>query len=122
MLLLTDFIDVPRTVLIEGVVVSVVGYVIVFVALVILFYVFDSISKLLNLQIKLKLRRQGKLDESKLNQDFNVPGEVAAAISMAIYLASELHDEESNVLTIKKVSRTYSPWSSKIYGLRNLNR
>lgn len=122
MMLLTDFIEVPETTLIEGVIISVVGYVIVFVALVILFYVFDSISKLLNMQIRLKLRRQGKLDESKKNQDFNIPGEVTAAISLALYLASELHDEESNVLTIKKVSRTYSPWSSKIYGLRNLNR
>jgi len=26
------------------------------------------------------------------------------------------------VLTIKKVSRTYSPWSSKIYGLRKTPR
>ncbi len=122
MMLLTDFIEVPETTLIEGIIISVVGYVIVFVALVILYYVFDSISKLLNMQIRLKLRRQGKLDESKKDQDFNIPGEVTAAISLALYLASELHDEESNVLTIKKVSRTYSPWSSKIYGLRNLNR
>lgn len=122
MVLLTDFVEVPETTLIEGIIISVVGYVIVFVALVILYYVFDSISKLLNLQLRLKLKKQGKLDESKKDKDFSIPGEVAAAISMALYLSSELHDEESNVLTIKKVSRTYSPWSSKIYGLRNLNR
>ncbi|HAH59495.1 MAG TPA: phage tail protein, partial [Bacteroidales bacterium] len=34
----------------------------------------------------------------------------------------ELHDHEDAVLTIKKVARTYSPWSSKIYGLRNLSK
>ena len=38
---------------------------------------------------------------------------------MAIHLYySEMHDKENTVLTIDKVSKTYSPWSSKIYGLR----
>jgi hypothetical protein len=46
-------------------------------------------------------------------------GEVNAAIVMALYLyGSELHDQEDPVITMTKVSRTYSPWSSKIYGLR----
>jgi len=122
MLLLTDFIDTSDTTIIEGVVISVVGYVIVFAALVILFFVFSQISKLLNMQLKSKLRRQGKLNEDDNEKTLTIPGEVAAAISMALYISCQLHDEESNVLTIKKVSRTYSPWSSKIYGLRNLNR
>lgn len=50
-------------------------------------------------------------------------GEVSAAIAMALHLyQSELHDEENTVLTIKKVARTYSPWSSKIYTLRKYPR
>jgi hypothetical protein len=50
-------------------------------------------------------------------------GEVNAAIAAAIHLyRSEMHDYENTVLTISKVSRTYSPWSSKIYGLRNTPR
>ncbi|MBU1369863.1 MAG: OadG family protein [Bacteroidetes bacterium] len=122
MLLLTDFVDVPETTLIEGVVISIVGYLIVFVALVVLYFVFFQISKLINMQLKSKLRRQGKLDRIEDNKSLSIPGEVAAAISMALYISCQLHDEESNVLTIKKVSRVYSPWSSKIYGLRNLNR
>ena len=45
--------------------------------------------------------------------------EVNAAIAMALHLyQSELHDYENTVLTIQKVSRNYSPWSSKIYTLR----
>jgi len=41
-----------------------------------------------------------------------------AAIAAAIHLyCEELHDVENAVLTINKVSRTYSPWSSKIHGL-----
>ena len=43
---------------------------------------------------------------------------VYAAIAAAIHLyGEELHDVENTVLTINKVSRTYSPWSSKIHGL-----
>ncbi len=44
-----------------------------------------------------------------------------AAIAMALYLClDEIHDEESNVITIRRVSRIYSPWSSKLYSMRNL--
>jgi Na+-transporting methylmalonyl-CoA/oxaloacetate decarboxylase gamma subunit len=51
------------------------------------------------------------------------PAEVNAAIAMALYFYNEqLHDFEQTVLTIRKVARNYSPWSSKIYGLRNVPR
>jgi hypothetical protein len=44
-----------------------------------------------------------------------------AAISVAIHLYfNEVHDVESNVITIKRIERRYSPWSSKIFGLNNL--
>jgi hypothetical protein len=52
-----------------------------------------------------------------------ISGEVNAAIAMALYMyQNELHDTENTVLTIQKVSRTYSPWSSKIYTLRKSPR
>jgi hypothetical protein len=45
--------------------------------------------------------------------------EEAAAIALAIHLyKSEMHDMESFTITLQKVSRIYSPWSSKIYTLR----
>lgn len=48
----------------------------------------------------------------------DVNGEIAAAISTALHLyKNEFHDFENTVLTINKVSKTYSPWSSKLYGL-----
>jgi len=51
------------------------------------------------------------------NDDVN--GEIAAIISAALHLyKEEHHDLENTVLTIDKVSKAYSPWSSKIYGLR----
>ena len=47
-------------------------------------------------------------------------GEIYAAIAMAIYEATELHDDENTILTIKNTVRNYSPWSSKIYTLREM--
>lgn len=95
-----------------------VGYSVVFFVLALLIVVFTNLPKLLNLQIRKKLRREGKLNEGAVV--LNVSGEVNAAIATAlmIYL-NEQHDEESNVITIKRVARIYSPWSSKIYGLNN---
>lgn len=52
-------------------------------------------------------------------RDSDVTSEVAVAISTALHLYSnDAHDYENTVLTIKKVAKAYSPWSSKIYGLR----
>jgi len=47
-------------------------------------------------------------------------GEEIAAIVMALHQHLNAHDTESTVLTINKVKRAYSPWSSKIYGLREV--
>lgn len=44
-----------------------------------------------------------------------------AAIAMALHLyimENEAHDDESYAITMSHTDRTYSPWSSKIYGLR----
>ncbi len=50
-------------------------------------------------------------------------GEVIAAIALAIKLHKEdLHDKESEVITLNSVARVYSPWSSKIHGLTTLPR
>ncbi len=102
----------------ETIIIAVVGYVIVFIALVLLFWFFNSIPKLLYLRLGKKHRKAGKPVPGK--EDMGISGETTAAIAMALNLyLSELHDEESGVLTIKKVSKSYSPWSSKIYAVRN---
>ena len=45
-------------------------------------------------------------------------GEIIAAIALAVKLnKAEMHDRESDVITINKVARVYAPWSSKIHGL-----
>jgi hypothetical protein len=49
-----------------------------------------------------------------------VPSGDIVAIAMALHLfIDEVHDNESNVITIKRIERRYSPWSSKIYGINN---
>jgi len=106
----------------EGIIISITGYIIVFFALLLLYYSFKTASRFLQYNIKQKLKRLGKMPKIKENQSFEVPGQVIAAIAMTIYLSHELHDEESNILTIKKATRAYSPWSSKIYGLQDFKR
>lgn len=101
----------------EGIIIAIVGYITVFMALVVLYLVFTYLSKTLNYRARLKLRREGRYKAAEEKQLF-ITGDVSAAIGMALYLCHELHDEESNVITIKRVSKTYSPWSSKIYTLR----
>ncbi|NWG28267.1 MAG: OadG family protein [Ignavibacteriaceae bacterium] len=96
---------------------TVIGYVIVFIALLLLYLVFYNISKVLTLKLRRLLRREGIIDKEK--KDISIPGEVNAAIAMALHLYfQEVHDEETAILTINRASKIYSPWSSKIYGLR----
>jgi len=54
------------------------------------------------------------------NDKGEVPSADVVAIAMALHLYyDEVHDDESNVITIKRIERRYSPWSSKIYGTNN---
>jgi len=54
-------------------------------------------------------------DESKNDAISGTSSEVHAAIAAAIHMYGEdLHDVENVVLTFNRVSRVYSPWSSKI--------
>jgi hypothetical protein len=102
----------------ESLVIAIAGYLIVFTALVVLFWFFNLTPKLIALG-KTKIRiRQGKHPLPKEGK--GISGEEIAAISMALHLyLDEMHDQESGVLTIKQISRAYSPWSSKIYAVRN---
>lgn len=78
---------------------------------------------------KRKLDKQNKatgpvveLAESDAEPDV-LPGEVLAAISMAVRAQFGVkHDIESNIITIVKGEKRYSPWSSKIYGLHVFHR
>ncbi len=97
-----------------------VGYSVVFVGLVGLIYVFKYLPDLLDFMADLKRKRDGSVAKSKASEKQYIAGEVNAAIATALTLYfNEQHDEESGIITIKRVARIYSPWSSKIYGIRN---
>ncbi|MFW5877870.1 MAG: OadG family protein [bacterium] len=101
------------------VVIAIVGYLIVFIALVSLYTLFRMLPRIINYNFKRERKTRGR--EVKEGEEKNIiSGEETAAIAMALHLIlDEMHDEESGVLTIKKVSKAYSPWSSKIYAVRN---
>lgn len=103
--------------------IALTGYLVVFVSLVLLYLVFFFLPKLL----KLNYRKPDKQElqsakESRYEEDLS--GEMNAAIGAALHMYfNEMHDEENLTLTIERVSKRYSPWSSKIYGVtRHLNR
>ncbi|RPI74403.1 MAG: hypothetical protein EHM47_03670 [Ignavibacteriales bacterium] len=101
----------------DGILISVVGYIVVFVALLLLYMVFVNFTKFLQSRLRKKLTKHG--EDIEKQKDLSVSGEINAAISMSLYLyLEEIENLDDAILTIKKVQKTYSPWSSKIYGLR----
>jgi len=99
-----------------------IGYSIVFLSLIVLYLVFRYlVPTFFKIKLYRRAAREGRhLDESEKT---HMTGAVNAAIATAIYLYyNEQHDVESNIITIRKVSRTYSPWSSKIHSMKNLQR
>lgn len=106
-----------------GIGMAVIAMSVVFAALLLLYVVFKNTKKIYSIDLKKMFKRKEKVAEAQKASDEEITGEVNAAIALALHLyVSELHDHEEAVLTIKKVARTYSPWSSKIYGMRSLHR
>ncbi len=104
---------------------------VVFSGLATLFFFFKMTSRVLAMDVKKQLMarsaskaKAGKAETTdKEEEGLTITGEINAAIAMTLHLySSELHDAENTVLTINKVSRTYSPWSSKIYGLNRYTK
>ncbi len=114
-----------------GIIMAIMGMSIVFTALLLMYVIFSNTPALFRPAFRQKMvegfgrlftKRDAAMKEPAVMPDstYELSGEVNAAIAAAIHLyRSELHDFEDTVLTIKKVSRTYSPWSSKIYGIQN---
>jgi glutaconyl-CoA/methylmalonyl-CoA decarboxylase subunit delta len=100
-------------------VIAIAGYCIVLLALALMAYFFTRLHTLQDFLTKRRLAVQATAGAEE-NPKVIMTGEENAAIAAALFLFfSELHDEEKYVMTIRKVSKTYSPWSSKIYGILN---
>ena len=105
-----------------GVGISVIAMSVVFLALILLYLIFKQVGiQLMAFQERRNLspkRKRAERRRETVSSNVAIHDGVYAAIATAIYLyGEELHDVENTVLTINKVSRSYSPWSSKIHGL-----
>ena len=96
---------------------------IVFLALIVLSLCFYGISKIgasVNAANKLRSKGINPIEATKEELKEFDSGEEIAAVVMALHDHLNAHDNEQTVLTINKAKRAYSPWSSKIYSIREL--
>ena len=102
-----------------GIGMSISAMSVVFTGLILLYIAFKIVGKIsVNLSKRNEMRAKG-IDKHEAKELTQAPGDVYAAIAMALHeMQSDVHDVEETVLTITRVKRSYSPWSSKIYTLR----
>lgn len=98
--------------------ITIVGILVVFLALYLLTIVFKLIPYFMNLNIRRILRKKGITEVPTKSLSVDTDTNAAIATALYMYFATN-HDEESNIITIKRLSRRYSPWSSKIYSVTN---
>ena len=92
-----------------GIVLTITNIVVVAIALTLLFFIFKYMGKIL---MKTAVKKEKAKDSAITNDEL-------AVIAIALLKFSEtLQDSEEMALTINRVSKAYSPWNSKIYGLR----
>lgn len=104
---------------------TIMAMAIVFSALILLsvcFYIISKIGENVSKHNKAKAQDIEIKSVDKASRPQHDSGEEIAAIVMALHEHLDSHDRENTVLTINKVKRAYSPWSSKIYSMRELPR
>ena len=102
-----------------------IGFGVVFAVLVLLIYVMRLMGWVFTRQKKAEKAAKAAAAGVAVSDDDHheaiTDQEIAAAIITALKLyKSNLHDQESEMLTIHRITRAYSPWSSKIHGLTQL--
>lgn len=106
-----------------GVGMALIAMTVVFVVLAIIYLIYKNIAKFMQRQAERKIEKMGIKAQATVTNSMESPAEIGAAISMAMHLyAAAQQDLDSLTLTIQKVSKMYSPWSSKIYTLTQLPR
>lgn len=93
---------------------------VVFISLIMLYIIFKYVAKIYGMASP---KKSVPSQHAGITAEGEISGEVNAAIALALHLyRHQLHDNEDPVITMKRVARTYSPWSSKIYGLTKSSR
>ena len=113
----------------KGWIVTIAGFLIVIIALFILSFIFRGVAAYFTKKDKKKSEVKGerlKVKDENLSTNSQpsttngeIPNEVLTAIGMALYLSTNLHDEESNVITSE---RRNTSWNDKNYGVRHWKR
>ncbi len=107
-----------------GIGMAIIAMSVVFSGLILLYLSFRLIGSIgVKLGRRNAMKAHGITDkkEAKEKSIGTESGEVFAAIAMALHeYQDNVHDVEDTILTINKVKRNYSPWSSKIYTLRQM--
>ena len=106
-----------------GIFLTLTAMCVTFLSLIVLYFIFKRIGKfhIRKKSENAKEATKNVANSAKADTSGQVSAETYAAISMAMHLYkidNEAHDFENTVLTIQKESKSYSPWSSKIYTLR----
>ncbi|MBD5264365.1 MAG: OadG family protein [Bacteroides sp.] len=104
--------------------ITIIAMCIVILALVVLSLLFLGFGKISQALIA-RNKRETKVMNAEVNnhEDHHAvdSGDVIAAIAAALSEHfGEGHDMEDTILTIRKLQKAYSPWSSKIYHLRQV--
>ena len=112
----------------KGWIVTVAGFLIVIIALFVLSMIFRGVAayftkkdegkEVKGERLKVKSENLSTLNSQLSTPNGEIPNEVLTAIGMALYLSTNLHDEESNVITIE---RRQTSWNDKYYGVRHWN-
>ena len=97
-----------------------IGFALVFLTLVLLIFIMKGMGWVFTRQKKAAKVAAG-VAVADDDHEAITDQEIAAAIITALKLyKSNLHDQESEMITIHRIARAYSPWSSKIHGLTQL--
>ncbi|MBD5211130.1 MAG: lamin tail domain-containing protein [Bacteroidales bacterium] len=107
----------------RGFALTIMAMCIVFTALLVLCLCFMLISKIgekITRANKMKSQGLAPKEVARDARPDHDSGEEIAAIVMALHEHLDAHDTEQTILTINKVKKSYSPWNSKIYSMREL--
>lgn len=111
-----------------GIAMTLTAVSVVFSALILLYLIFRSVGKAMQKRdakaaVASETASSGspKVAAKIVAKEGDMSGEIAAAIAFALKsYTDELEAAEQMDLTLKKVAKVYSPWSSKIHGLTHL--
>ena len=100
---------------------TLIGFGVVFVMLVLLIFIMKGMGAAFTRQKRAEKAAATGVAVADDEHEAITDQEIAAAIITALKLyKSNLHDQESEMITIHRIARAYSPWSSKIHGLTQL--